>query len=84
MVMDPLVHAIFEEMQAVGLHRPGGLMRQAFSLGDLTLLQPPIESQSSMANAWSPSSSDAQIALWSQSEMPELFSSPAASPHQAL
>jgi hypothetical protein len=79
------VQAIFEEMQAVGLHRPGGFMRQAFSLGDLTLLQPPVESHGAMANAWSPNSSDdAHVALYSQTELPELLSLPTTGPQQAL
>ena len=76
--------AIFEEMQAVGLHKPGGFMRQAFSLGDLTLLQPPNEVQDAMTRTWSPSTSDAQAALYSHSELPELLSLPAYSPQQAL
>jgi hypothetical protein len=76
--------AIFEEMQAVGLHRPGGFMRQAFSLGDLTLLQPPNEVQGTMARTWSPRTSDAQAAQYSHSALPVLLSQPAHSPQQAL
>lgn len=78
------LQAIFEEMQAVGLHRPGGLMRQAFSLGDLTLLQPPNEVQGGLARTWSPGIPDAQAALYSHSELPELLSLPAHNPQQAL
>lgn len=79
-----MLQAIFEEMQAVGLHRPGGFMRQAFSLSDLTVLQPPVDSQTPMATTWSPTGTDAQLAFWGQAEAPELFSSPMHGRHQTL
>ena len=58
---DLLSHAaqvIMEEMRAAGLHRPGGFRRQAFSLGDLTALQPPVDAPSSIDGHWSPVASD--------------------------
>ena len=65
----------------MGLHRPGRLMRQAFSLGDLTLLQPPSENYDT--DTWSPSGSSlhAPAMRWREPELPETSNASTLSPH---